>query len=197
MTLNEQFLTLGLMFGCGWALGILFDTYRVLTGQLRLPRLLIHLLDLIFWLTATLLVFRVLFYSNYGQVRLFVFIGLVAGGSFHYCFTTGITVKLVMGIIRVVKWLYKLLLRTIDLFIVTPIIWIYKLVIAILGFLAAAAMFLGKIVLQLLYPFKAAGAAILRFIVKRLGLSGMAARWANGAKRGWSRLKGWLFDKKE
>lgn len=196
MTLNEQFITLGLMFGCGWALGVVFDAYRVLTGQLRLPRLFIHLLDFVFWLTATLSVFRVLFYSNYGQVRLFVFIGLVAGCSFHYCFTTGITIKLVLWIVRAVKWLYKLLLRTIDLLVVTPIIWIYRMVIAILGFLAAAAMFLGKIMLQLLYPFKAVGMVILRFFLKRLGMERLAVRWGNALKRGWVRFKAWLFDKK-
>jgi len=62
--------------------------------------------------------------------------------------------------------------------------------------LAAAAMFLGKIMLQLLYPFKAVGMAILRFFLKRLGMEGLAVRLGNVLKRGWVRFKAWLFDKK-
>ena len=153
MTLQEQFLTIGLMFSCGLALGVVFDIYRVLTGQLKAPRWLISLVDLLYWIAATGFVFRALFYSNQGQIRLFVFIGLVAGVSFHYCFTSQLTIRMVHLLIRLAQWLYRLLLRLLSIFIVKPIFILYRILWILLGILWAITLFLYKLVIQLLYPF--------------------------------------------
>jgi spore cortex biosynthesis protein YabQ len=170
MTLQEQFLTIGLMFGCGLALGVVFDTYRVLTGQLRLPRWLISLADIFYWIGATGFVFRTLFYSNQGQIRMFVFIGLVAGVSFHYCFTSHTTIRMVRLLIRVAKWSYHLLLKLISILIVKPILVLYRLLWILLGILWAITLFLYKLVIQLLYPFW----RMFRFFAR---LFGRLVRW--------------------
>ncbi len=73
MSLQVQFVTIGMMFLSGHGLGVMYDMYRVLSRQFRAPKWIIPFLDVVYWVVATLLVFLALFYSNQGEVRMFVF----------------------------------------------------------------------------------------------------------------------------
>lgn len=152
MTLNVQFYTIFMMFCSGIALGTLFDMLRVLSGKLRLPRWTIPLVDVLFWIVATILVFRALVHSNDGQLRVFVFLGIGIGICFYFALLSVWVIRLTLVLVRVVVALYRFLRRTVELLIVKPLIGLYKLCVLILGFLAAVAIFLYKIVIQLLYP---------------------------------------------
>ena len=76
---------MGMMLLGGLSLGGLFDLYRVLAGQLRAPRYAYYLLDIFFWCIGTLLIFKLLYMSNLGQVRMFIFIGFLLGWGFTFC----------------------------------------------------------------------------------------------------------------
>ena len=164
MTLSNQFLTLGLMIGCGGWIGLIFDIYRVLSGQLRISRWLLPLFDLFYWVFAALLVFRVLFYSNYGQLRMFVFIGLMIGFVIYFTWVSKTTIRLILWTIHLIKRVVMILQRMVDLFIITPILAFYKLILLILGFFIAFAVFLYKIMLQLSYPIR----FLFKFIYHRV-----------------------------
>lgn len=134
-------------------MGAIFDVYRVLSSQLRVPRWMIPLLDIVYWILSTLLVFRGLYASNSGQVRIYVFIGLLAGGWLYYRLFSAIMVRIVLFCINLVKQFIRLSIRTFQWTVIKPIVLLYRLVVVIFGFLIAVAVFLYKIVLQLLYPF--------------------------------------------
>lgn len=134
-------------------MGAIFDVYRVLSDQLRVPRWMIPLFDIVYWIVSTLLVFRGLYASNNGQVRVFIFIGLLAGGWLYFRLISWLVVRSVLFAVRVVKLLIRFIIRTLELTFIKPIILLYRLVIVIFGFLFAIAVFLYRIVLQLLYPF--------------------------------------------
>lgn len=187
MTLHVQFLTMGMMFASGVGMGILFETYRVLTGQLRAPRWLISILDLVYWSVMTVLVFRALYFSNQGQLRLFVFIGLLAGGSFYWAFLREGTVWVIRALIRSVLWLAGLIRRLVELLIVKPIQLLYKCLMMVIGFLIAVAIFLYKIVVKLLYPVLFIFIRPLLFIWKKI-------RWPQWIANGW-RIIRQLFQK--
>ncbi|WNQ11684.1 spore cortex biosynthesis protein YabQ [Paenibacillus aurantius] len=152
MTLQTQFVTMGMMFLSGLALGVVFDTYRVLTGQLRMPLWLISLFDLVYWAGSTLFVFRMLYYSNQGDLRFYVFLGLAVGVTFHYWFLSRPVIRLVLLLIKLVRWLARMIRRTFELVVVKPIILLYRLVKILAGFVLVLAVFLYRIVIQLLYP---------------------------------------------
>lgn len=156
------------MAGSGALLGVLYDVYSVLSGRLRPPRWLVPLLDFAYWIVATALVFRALLYSNNGQVRLYVFIGLIFGVWLYFRVASEWTVRLVQLCIRLVQWLYRTIRRLIDWTVVKPIVLLYKLVIVLFGFLVTLSVFLYKIVLQLLYPFRLLGRFLWRPIRKRV-----------------------------
>jgi spore cortex biosynthesis protein YabQ len=63
----------------GMLIGLLFDGYRVLRGIMTPKMLITDLGDLLFWLIATMLVFCTLIFINWGEVRVYIFIGLMIG----------------------------------------------------------------------------------------------------------------------
>ncbi len=179
MTLHVQFFTLFMMFCSGLVLGTIFDVSRVLGGKLRLPRWTQPLVDIIYWIVATILVFRLLVFSNEGQVRIFVFLGILIGICFYFAFLSRWVVRTVLLLIRLAIALYRLAKRTVEIFIIAPVIGLYRLLLFIFGFLAALAIFLYKIVIQLLYPMW----RLLLLIFKPLRKYTVAPSWLSKLSR--------------
>lgn len=68
----------------GVAMAFGFDFYRAVKNFIKLPRWLVNVCDLIFWLVATISAFIALIYVNWGEVRFYVLIGIVVGGALYY-----------------------------------------------------------------------------------------------------------------
>src|ERR1700687_911163 len=127
MSLNHQFLTMALMIGCGLGLGIFFDIYRVISSKLDLKHWVIAILDLIYGLVAAVAVFRVLYYSNYGQLRFFIFLALMLGIYLYYNLFSSIIIRIVVKAIKLLDWAW-------NRFIVRPIQLFYKVLHIFFGF---------------------------------------------------------------
>lgn len=84
MDMGNQILTFATMIGVGLFLGLLFDMYRVSLGKRRQNRILIWTMDLLYWLVCVLVVFFALLFTNGGELRFYIFIGLVSGALFYY-----------------------------------------------------------------------------------------------------------------
>jgi spore cortex biosynthesis protein YabQ len=164
MSLNLQFLTMALMIGCGLALGVFFDIYRVLTGKFNLKRWVIAILDIAYGLAAAVAVFRVLYYSNYGQLRLFVFIALMLGIYLYYKWFSKVVIQLVLRIINLVEWVW-------NIFIVRPIQLFYKILLIFYGFFKALTIFFYKLMIQLSYPLQFLTRRLIRIIQRLFHLS--------------------------
>jgi len=177
VTLQIQFVTMGMMLLGGLSLGGLFDLYRVLAGQLRAPRYAYYLLDIMFWVLGTALIFSLLYMSNLGQVRMFIFIGLLVGVGVYFLLFSKSVIAFILWAIRVVRLIIRIGKRMIQLFIVTPVVWLYRATVVFLGFLLAIAIFLYKVVLQLLYPLW----RLLLWLVKPLGRWIRIPAWVNKA----------------
>ncbi|VBB06401.1 spore cortex protein yabq (spore yabq) [Lucifera butyrica] len=68
----------------GIVLGILFDFYRVLRGIFRPRWIMGTLADLGYWVLAIVVVFGSLLAENWGEVRGYTFLGLIAGIGVYY-----------------------------------------------------------------------------------------------------------------
>ncbi|MWC30179.1 spore cortex biosynthesis protein YabQ [Paenibacillus sp. MMS18-CY102] len=153
LTLNEQWLTLGLMLLSGIGMGIVFDGYRVVSHELRFAKWTLPLFDLLYWAAATLVVFQVLSAGNDGEVRAYVFLGLVIGVVVYFLMLSRSVIASVRWLIQAVRYLIGLVIRLFDLFIIRPLLVLYKLAKVLIGFLAALTIFSCKIVIQLIRPF--------------------------------------------
>lgn len=84
----------------GLLLGLLFDLFRVMRNIFR-PRWMIgSAADLAYWLLATGIVFTALLLGNWGELRLYVFIGLLGGVAAYFKFLSRRTVRLLIGLLR-------------------------------------------------------------------------------------------------
>ncbi len=102
----ETFLCLALT---GIALSFLFDCYRLLRGTTSPRGMITAVTDLLFWLIATIVVFAVLLKSNWGEMRLYVFISLIGGVLVYYQLLSRRAMKIIrMG------------LKTFQVFILQP-----------------------------------------------------------------------------
>jgi spore cortex biosynthesis protein YabQ len=191
VTLDIQIWTMASMMLSGVALGMLYDAYRVVSGEFRFPRWTIPPLDILYWAVGTIAVFRVLYLSNGGEVRLYVFLALMIGVSGYFAFFSGLITAIVRFAVAAVKQGVRWMLRLGDMLLIRPIVALYRLIVAILGFFAFLSTFLFKFMLQLLYPLwkfatwagRALGAKLSRWIG--------ADRWLPPLKAKVHRLKFW------
>ncbi|MEK3719580.1 spore cortex biosynthesis protein YabQ [Paenibacillus sp. FSL H8-0034] len=151
MTLEMQFATMGTMLLGGLSLGGLFDLYRVLAHHLRAPRYAYYVLDLVFWIIGTLLIFKLLYDINWGQVRLFIFIGLLVGVIVYFWLFSGILITCLQFLIRMVKIVIHWLVQLVNILLIRPVVLLFRVFIIFFGFLSAIAIFLYQVMLQLLY----------------------------------------------
>jgi len=79
----------------GAVLGLLFDCYRVLRTKLRFHPVITAGTDLIYWLVATVIVFIALLLGNWGELRLYVFIGLLGGALAYYRFLSKLVIIII------------------------------------------------------------------------------------------------------
>ncbi|MFD1395643.1 spore cortex biosynthesis protein YabQ [Kroppenstedtia eburnea] len=113
MTLHTQWLTLGLMLGSGWLMGFMLDLYRVLSRRFRLGGWAVSLVDLLYWGVSAGLVFSLLMWSNWGELRFYIFAAILTGWlTYHTWFESWVrrgiewSVHAVEQILRFFLWLF-------------------------------------------------------------------------------------------
>jgi spore cortex biosynthesis protein YabQ len=179
VTLSMQWLTMAVMLLSGLGMGTVFDGYRVVSNELKFPRWWLSVLDVIYWMAAALVVFRVLYASNNGEVRAYVFIGLAIGIVLYYLLLSKIVIVVVKWIIGAVRKLIAIVLKCLEILIVKPILLLYKLVMVIFAFGSALTIFVLKIVVQLIRPFWKLFVWMVRPVLRPLGrwLSPYITKW--------------------
>ncbi len=154
MSLPDQFYAFFIMLFCGLILGILFDIYRVSTRPLFRKRWILFIFDILYWIASTIVIFRMLYISNYGEIRLFVFLGLILGAWSYFRYISTYIIVIVTYIIKMLRHLMIFGYQCFELIILRPIRMAYRFFVILVGIITAMTMFLFKIVVQLLYPFR-------------------------------------------
>ena len=77
-TANQAYVFLSTVY-TGMIIGLIYDLNRMVRRIFRPGRSIVGVLDLLFWLTAAVIVFVVLYFANNGEIRLYNFIGLAVG----------------------------------------------------------------------------------------------------------------------
>lgn len=164
MSLSVQWWTMTTMLLSGIGMGIVFDGYRVVSDELQINRWWIPVLDLLYWIAATLVVFHVLSASNEGEVRTYVFLGLLLGIACHYWLFSKLVEKLVHALIRGLRLLIQFGIRTFVVLVIRPLMLLYRIGKLIIAFLIVLTMFLFRIVIQLVRPLW----ILVRFLTRPL-----------------------------
>lgn len=115
------------MVGSGLILGVALDTYRVLKERFRLRGWVVSLVDLLYWVAAASLVFHLLVWSNWGELRFYVFVAVLAGFWIYFTWFSD-------GVFRFLRWLLqglerigKSVIRLVTVLVWFPIAYLWAL----------------------------------------------------------------------
>lgn len=93
----------------GIIIGIFFDLFRILRRSFITSDIITYLQDIIFWLGSGFFLLFIIFKFNNGEVRFYIFIGLLLGGLIYLLTISKYFVKINVKIITFIKNLiYKI-----------------------------------------------------------------------------------------
>jgi spore cortex biosynthesis protein YabQ len=128
MEFNSQVVSFLITIVTGAVLGVLFDCYRVLRSTFRTNGRMTSLTDLLYWLVATIVVFLALVASNWGELRFYVFLGILSGVWLYYRLASFVVIRLFLEVVRFVKSVVILIGKIVKSFFIRPILFCIKVV---------------------------------------------------------------------
>ena len=113
----------------GVIIGILFDFFRILRRSIKTPNIITYIQDILFWILTGIIVLYSIWYFNNGELRIFVFLGLIIGILIYMTTLSSIIVKiftkiLVFGI-NIIKVPFKIIYSLISK-IITGIVVLFN-----------------------------------------------------------------------
>jgi spore cortex biosynthesis protein YabQ len=109
----------------GMAIALIYDMFRISRKAIRTVNLLIYFEDLLYWLIVAVVMFTMVYYSNEGELRSYIFIGVIIGAILYMLLFSRIIISSSMMIINVVRKIFK----TIFLVLIFP----FKILLKILA----------------------------------------------------------------
>jgi spore cortex biosynthesis protein YabQ len=109
ISLVSQMLAFAVMVATGFMVGCMFDIYRVIRTLTRPRAKGTFIMDLCFWLWVTPAVFFMLLMGNWGELRLYVFLGAAMG---LFAYFQLVSAKVLWALLAFARWLGGLLVRT-------------------------------------------------------------------------------------
>ncbi|MFZ7101382.1 MAG: spore cortex biosynthesis protein YabQ [Peptococcaceae bacterium] len=135
-SITGQIFSFMVMLCIGVLAGILFDVYRVLRSLWKPRKIGTFIGDIIFWILMTILVFTLLLIGNWGEIRIYVFLGTAAGCYGYIKFVSKKAQKIMKRIFFYIGKILSLIWRIIT----WPFQVIIKILIIPLGLAGTAFM---------------------------------------------------------
>lgn len=136
--LLDQFYYFALTILIGLVSGFCYDLYKVTRGTLRLRRIGTALGDVLFWLVLTVVVFFLLLAGNWGEVRLYVLLGLAIGALIYLKLLSRHATILLQLVFGIFNRIWNLLIRALKVtwkLTCLPFRLVYLVVAIPLGFI--------------------------------------------------------------
>jgi spore cortex biosynthesis protein YabQ len=118
--------TIGAMILCGLAMGTAFDVYRVACYRFSVRRWMLPGFDVVYWAAATMLVYRVLLERNFGEVRLYVFLGIGIGITGYFGLFSRTAIKVISMLFSVAQNVARFVWRTVRIVLIVPLFWLVR-----------------------------------------------------------------------
>lgn len=144
--LDLQFYTFFVMVLAGMAGGLLFDVSRAIRWEFRTGRIITGLMDLVFWVMATLVVAGALIVGNWGVLRLYVPVGLGLGLVFYHYLASPVMLAVFRFFLRMLRRVLAVIWRALRVVFLNPVVDLAADLKGPIGHLVAPA---GRLVTQL------------------------------------------------
>lgn len=112
MITNQAFLFLVFVV-IGLIIGLLFDIFRILRISFKTKDFVTYIEDILFWIITGILVLYSIFIFNNGEIRFFIFIGIVIGVILYIMLFSSFIIKYSVYIINFIKKVVRVVLKII------------------------------------------------------------------------------------
>lgn len=96
----------------GLLTGIMFDLYRIIRGA-KVPKFIIFIEDMLFWILAAVIVFTFLLYTNYAFLGPYVYIFMIISLIFYLRFISLLVFHVEVRIVEKFSKFLRLIFKTI------------------------------------------------------------------------------------
>ena len=111
----------------GVEIGILFDFFRILRRTIKTGNIVTYIQDVLFWILTGILVLYNIWYFNNGEIRVYMFLGIIIGTLIYMSTLSNIFVKLFTKIL-------SMIIKVLEIPFKTIITIFRKIITAILSF---------------------------------------------------------------
>ena len=115
MAQNQAFLFLVFTL-TGVIIGVLFDFFRILRRTIKTSNVITYIEDVLFWILTGLLILYNIWYFNDGEIRIFMFLGIIMGVLIYMSTLSNILIKTFTTILQTIIKVLELPFKAIILF---------------------------------------------------------------------------------
>ena len=99
----------------GVAIGILFDIFRILRRSIKTLDIITYIEDILLWILTGLLVLYNIWYFNNGEIRIFMFLGIIMGILVYMSTLSSAIIKIFSKILQTIIKVLELPFKTINI----------------------------------------------------------------------------------
>jgi len=108
MVTNQAYLFL-IFFINGIIIGLLFDLFRISRKVFKTSDFITYIEDVLFWILSGIIVLYSIFIFNNGEMRLFMFLGIILGGIMYMVLLSSYIIKINVKIIKLIQKILEIL----------------------------------------------------------------------------------------
>jgi len=108
---SEQLISFIYFIIVGIVLSIIFDIFRILRRTIKTSDIVTNIQDILFYIITGIIILFSIFYFNKGQLRVYIFIGIILGTTFYMVFISKYFIKINVTIINFIKKILYLLIK--------------------------------------------------------------------------------------
>ncbi|WP_418223075.1 spore cortex biosynthesis protein YabQ [Clostridium isatidis] len=113
LTLEVQFQTVLYSILSGILIGVLFDLYSMVRG-IKVPKIIVIIEDILFWVLTAITVFTFLLYKNYAFLGPYVYVFMILTLIIYLKIISSKVRKIEVYIIEKVSWLFRITFKTLS-----------------------------------------------------------------------------------
>lgn len=97
----------------GVTIGVLFDFFRILRRTIKTSNIITYIEDVLFWILTGLLVLYNIWYFNNGEIRIFMFLGIILGVLIYMSTLSNIIIKIFSKILQTIIKVFEVPIKAI------------------------------------------------------------------------------------
>ena len=108
----------------GLSIGLLFDVFRLSRKYIDTKDMVTYIEDIVFWFLVGGIVLVTVHLSNNGQLRGFVFLGIILGVVFYFLLLSKLLMKMLSNVIEIMIKILEIIIR----FVARPAKFVFKII---------------------------------------------------------------------